>query len=116
MDIRFAINPETNEPHIFDHGVTEDEVRQVLIRRGDDFRGRRSDRIRFGQTLSGRYLKVVYVPDEMGDGVFVITAYDLKGKALTAFHAGNGGSQDEKTSNGAQASSAQETEISSWME
>ncbi|HEV3258014.1 MAG TPA: hypothetical protein VG013_14110 [Gemmataceae bacterium] len=85
MDMRFCINPETNEPHIFDHGVTEDEIRQVLVRRGDDFRGRRSARIRFGQTLSGRYLKVVYVPDEERDSVFVITAYDLKGKALKGF-------------------------------
>ena len=29
MDIRFHIDPETGQPHIFDHGVTEDEVREV---------------------------------------------------------------------------------------
>jgi hypothetical protein len=85
MDMRFCIDPETNQPHIFEHGVTEEEVRQVLVGGGDDFQGRRKSRIRFGQTLTGRYLKVVYVPDEEGDGVFVITAYDLKGKALKAF-------------------------------
>jgi hypothetical protein len=85
MDLRFHIDPETGEPHIFDHGVTEEEVRQVLVRRGDDFQGRRNSRIRFGQTMAGRYLKVIYVPDAERDGVFVITAYDLKGKALTAF-------------------------------
>ena len=85
MDIRFCIDPETDQPHIYDHGVTEEEVRQVLVRGGDDFRGRRNSRVRFGQTLNGRYLKVVYVPDEDRDSVFVITAYDLKGKELKAF-------------------------------
>jgi hypothetical protein len=85
MHMRFSINPETSEPHIFDHGVTEDEVREVLVRKGDDFPGKRGARIRFGQTLSGRYLKVVYVPDEERNSLFVITAYDLKGKALKAF-------------------------------
>lgn len=85
MDMRFCIDPETDQPHIFEHGVTEEEVRQVLVRGGDDFRGRRNSRIRFGQTLTGRYLKVVYVADEERDSVFVITAYDLRGKELKAF-------------------------------
>ncbi len=85
MDLRFHIDPETGEPHIFAHGVTEEEVRQVLVRRGDDFRGSRNARIRFGQTFAGRYLKVIYVPDAERDRVFVITAYDLRGKALRAF-------------------------------
>jgi hypothetical protein len=30
MELRFGIDPETVLPHIFDHGVTEAEVRQVL--------------------------------------------------------------------------------------
>ena len=85
MELRFHIDPETGEPHILEHGVTEEEVRQVLMGRGDDFRGRRKARVRFGQSLTGRYLKVIYVPDEERDSVFVITAYDLKGKALKAF-------------------------------
>ena len=38
-----------------------------------------------GQTDSGRYLRVIYVPDEIGDGVFVVTAYSLEGKQLKAF-------------------------------
>ena len=65
--------------------MTEEEVCQVLVTRGDDFKGRRNSRVRFGKTLAGRYLKVVYVPDEDRNSVFVITAYDLKGKALQAF-------------------------------
>jgi len=30
MIIRFNIDAETGLPHIYEHGVTEDEVRQVL--------------------------------------------------------------------------------------
>src|SRR5947209_2852579 len=82
MDLRFHIDPETGQPHIHDHGVTEEEVRHVLVHRGDDFRGSRNARIRFGQTAAGRYLKVIYVPDVEGNSLFVITAYDLRGKAL----------------------------------
>lgn len=32
MDLRFWTDPETDLPHIFDHGVTEEEVREVLNR------------------------------------------------------------------------------------
>lgn len=85
MQLRFFIDAETGEPHVLGHGVTEEEVRQVLVGDGDDFRGKRKARIRFGQTMTGRHLKVIYVPDEVGDSVFVITAYDLKGKALKSF-------------------------------
>ncbi len=85
MEMRFHIDSETGQPHIFEHGVTEEEVRQVLVRGGDDFRSSRGSRIRFGQTSTGRYLKVVYVPDEERDRVFVLTAYDLRGKELKAF-------------------------------
>ena len=38
-----------------------------------------------GQTDAGRYLRVIYVPDKEGDGVFVVTAYPLAGKQLRAF-------------------------------
>jgi hypothetical protein len=78
MEIRFYIDPETGEPHIYEHQVTEDEVIDVLRGRGDDFPGHRNSQIRFGQTAAGRYLKVVYVPDEDRDGLFVITAYHMK--------------------------------------
>jgi hypothetical protein len=85
MELRFYTDPETGQPHIYDHGVTEEEVRQILAGRGDDFRGTRKSRVRIGQTWSGRYLKVFYVPDKEGDGVFVVTAYDLKAKELKAY-------------------------------
>jgi hypothetical protein len=85
MELRFWIDPETDLPHIFEHGVTEEEVRQVLSRAGEEFPGSGGSRVRLGQTEAGRYLQVVYVPDDVGDGVFVVTAYDLAPKAKRAF-------------------------------
>jgi hypothetical protein len=35
--------------------------------------------------LSGRLLRVVYVPDPQPDSHFVITAYELQGKAAMAY-------------------------------
>lgn len=85
MHLRFHVDAETQQPHIYAHGVTEEEVKEVLSSKGDDFRGRNDSRNCFGQTLAGRYLKVIYVPDEIGDGVFVVTAYDLRGNELKAY-------------------------------
>jgi hypothetical protein len=85
MELRFWIDPESDLPHIFDHGVTEEEVRQVLSRMGEELPGRDRSRIRLGQTEAGRYLQVVYVPDAVGDGAFVVTAFDLTPKAKQAF-------------------------------
>ncbi len=38
-----------------------------------------------GQTRPGRYLRVIYVPDPEPETVFVITAFELTGKPLTAY-------------------------------
>jgi hypothetical protein len=32
MEIRFYIDPETDQAHIYDHGVSETEVRQVMMK------------------------------------------------------------------------------------
>jgi hypothetical protein len=85
MDVRFHIDPETGQPHILEHGVTEDEVREVLRRPGEDRAGEEDSRVAIGQTSAGRYLKVIYARDAVGDNVFVITAYDLTGKPLRAY-------------------------------
>ncbi len=85
MRLRFWSDPETGLPHIYDHGVTEEEVRQVLSRPKLNFPGGRQSRIVEGQTTAGRILKVVYVPDEGADSGFVVTAYELRGKALKAY-------------------------------
>jgi hypothetical protein len=81
MELRFWIDPESGLPHIFDHGVSKEEVRQVIARTGEEFPGRDGSRIRLGQTEAGRYLQVVYVPDDVGDGAFVVTAFDMSPKA-----------------------------------
>jgi hypothetical protein len=65
--------------------VNEDEVIEVLDAPGEDRRGREGSRIALGRTASGRYLRVIYVPDPEPNGVFVITAYDLTGRPLAAF-------------------------------
>jgi hypothetical protein len=84
MDLRFHKDPETDQPHIYGHGVTEQEVEEVLRGPGEDFPGDRGSRQKLGQTIVGRYLKVIYVPDEVPTSAFVITAYDLQGKAKKA--------------------------------
>ena len=85
MRTRFYIDPATGLPHIYDHQVDEDEVMEVLEKPGEDRSGRDGSRIALGQTSSGRYLRVIYVPDPEPNSVFVITAYDLAGKPLTAY-------------------------------
>ena len=64
MDIRCYLDPDTGFPHIYGHGVTEAEVEQVLRNPGEDLRGRRDSRMKLGQTDAGRYLQVIYVPDD----------------------------------------------------
>ena len=85
MDTRFLMDPDTGQPHIYGHGVTEEEVRQVLQGRGEDRPGTANSRVKLGQTVAGRYLRVVYTQDPEPQSVFVITAFDLRGKPLKAF-------------------------------
>ncbi len=85
MQIRFYRDPDTGEPHVLNHGVTESEVSEVLRRPGEDLPAADGARMAIGQTTSGRYLRVIYVPDPEPDSVFVVTAYELRGKPLTAF-------------------------------
>jgi hypothetical protein len=85
VEIRFYIDPETREPHIYRHDVSEEEVEDVLRQPGEDRPGDGDARIAVGQTEAGRHLRVVYVPDKIPRSVFVITAYDLKGKPLMAY-------------------------------
>ncbi|MBN2187363.1 MAG: DUF4258 domain-containing protein [Dehalococcoidia bacterium] len=83
--MRFYIDSETSLPHIYKHKVTEKEVEDVLSRPGEDRQGREGTRVTIGQTQAGRYLRVIYVPEPDSDNMFIITAYDLRGKALLAY-------------------------------
>jgi hypothetical protein len=74
MEIRFHVDPDTGLPHLFSHGVTEGEVREVLGGIGEDRTGTEGSRVKVGQTAAGRILKIVYVPDPVpgsvcGDGM-----------------------------------------------
>ena len=84
MNLRFYIDPETNQPHIVNHNVSETEVEEVLFRPLEDRDGAEGSRVALGQTRSGRYLRVIYVPDPEPGSIFVITAYDLGPKAKKA--------------------------------
>jgi hypothetical protein len=85
MQVRYYHNPVTDLPHIYDHGVTEAEVERILASPGEDGPSSDNSRQAIGQTGAGRYLRVIYVPDEVGDGVFVVTAYPLAGRELKAY-------------------------------
>lgn len=85
MQVRYYRDADTDQPHIYGHGVSENEVEEVLRGPGEDLPSARNSRMKLGRTAAGRYLQVIYVPDEDPDSVFVITAYELQGKAREAF-------------------------------
>ena len=85
MHIRYYIDPQTGDPHIYNHNVVEEEVEDALQRPGEDRPGTEGSRVAIGQTRAGRYLRVVYVPDPEPDSLFVITAYELQGKPLHTY-------------------------------
>lgn len=70
-------------PHIYKHDVGEQEVMEILSRPGEDRRGREGSRVAIGQTQTGRYLRVIYVVEQ--SSIFLVTAYELKGKPLLAY-------------------------------
>jgi hypothetical protein len=82
--LRYYLDPETGEPHMYRHDVDETEVEDVLARPLEDRRGRNASRVALGQTAAGRYLRVIYVPDPEPSSLFVVTAYDLSFNELKA--------------------------------
>jgi len=85
VDLRFYVDPQTGEPHIYGHGVSEEEVGEVLADPGEARQGREDSWVAIGATAVGRILRVIYSPDPVPGSVFVITAYDLTGKPLAAY-------------------------------
>jgi hypothetical protein len=85
LNIRYYIDPENRCPHIYNHRVTEEDVEEILQYPGEDRTGREGSRVALGKTFNGRYLKVIYVADQQPNSVFVVTAYELSGKPLTAY-------------------------------
>ena len=85
MEVRYYIDPETGLPHIYEHDVAESEVEEILSHPGEDRAGTVGSRVATGRTLAGRLLRVIYVPDPEPKSVFVITAYELRGKPALAY-------------------------------
>jgi hypothetical protein len=77
VEIRFYIDPETGQPHIYRHSVDEQDVEDVLERPLEDRPGRDGARVALGRTRAGRYLRVIYVRDTPATSLFVITAYPV---------------------------------------
>ena len=70
-------DPDGNVQHCAEHGVTKDEVEEVLQNAEDSDTSRSSGRpVVFGDTSTGRHLMVVYEEVEP-DMVYPITAYDV---------------------------------------
>jgi hypothetical protein len=85
MEVRYYVDHDTGQPHIHEHGVSEEEAEYVLRHAGEDMPAKEGARQAIGQTIGGRYLRVIYVPDPEASEVFVITAFELRGKPLQAY-------------------------------
>jgi len=59
VEVRFYIDPDTGEPHLRRHGVTEVEAEEVLSKPTEDRPGAEGVRIAIGRTSAGRVLRVV---------------------------------------------------------
>jgi len=64
MRLRYYIDLETELPHIYKHDVSEDEVDEIMRNPGEDRPGKEGSRIALGRTSAGRYLRIIYVPDD----------------------------------------------------
>jgi hypothetical protein len=84
MRVRFKIDSDTGFPHCETHGVSPEEVLDILRGPSDQGPSRNGTRAAEGQTRSGRYLRVIFINSDDGS-IFVITAYDLTGKAKAAY-------------------------------
>jgi len=85
MKIRFNIDHD-GQPHIHAHGVSESEVREVLDRPLERTAGKADTSVVIGRTRGGRVLKVIVAPSRDGNGIFVVTAYDLPARQLRALN------------------------------
>jgi len=62
MNVRFNIDPDTDQPHIYGHGVTEDDVLDVLKRPIENRAGSGDSRVLLGRTRVGRFLRAIECP------------------------------------------------------
>ena len=70
-------DPDGNVQHIAEHGISKDEVEEVILNARDSDFSRSSGRpVVFGDTSTGRHLMVVYEEAEP-DMVYPVTAYEV---------------------------------------
>lgn len=70
-------DPDGNVRHCAEHGITKEEVEEVLENAADSDISRSSGRpVVFGDTNSGRHLMVVFEMFDV-DTVYPVTAYDV---------------------------------------
>jgi hypothetical protein len=84
VNIRYNRDLDTGLPHIYGHGVSEEEVEDVLRNPIERRHADAGSQALIGQTDRGRFLRVIVSIDADRRGVFVITAYDLGSKPLKA--------------------------------
>ncbi|HLX61683.1 MAG TPA: hypothetical protein VKX17_10410 [Planctomycetota bacterium] len=84
MELRYCINEFTGLPHIYDHGVSEEEVEWIIANAEFEWHGNGDSIVAIGRTPGRKLLKVIYVPDEDNEGAFVITSYRPTRKEVLA--------------------------------
>ncbi len=84
MNFEFFIHPETNDRHIYDHDVSEEEIEEAFS--VSHFTQRRKDGsyMAYSRLKSGRYLKIIFrkLSNEL---YYIITAYDLEDQHMIDF-------------------------------
>lgn len=86
MIFEYHEDDDTGLPHIYGHGVREEEAEDILYRLGthDVYTRKAADgkRSAYGQTEEGRYLKVIFALKRDPVRIKVITAMEMDGKIL----------------------------------
>ena len=85
MDIGFYIDPETGAPHIYNHDIDENEIAEVLRNPGEDRAGHGGARVASVKPAAAVICELFMLRLPQPDTIFVITAYELQGKPLTAY-------------------------------
>ncbi len=84
MRVRCYADPGSGDPHYARHGLSLDDIVEVLARPLEGRSGREGASTVLGRTRAGKYIRVVYVVDSEPDSVFVITAYEIGVKTRKA--------------------------------
>ena len=59
MNIRYNVDPDTGLPHMYQHGVSEQEVEDILAHPIESRRGNGDSVVLTGKTWRGRFLRVI---------------------------------------------------------